>query len=78
MPKYFFHVTADQHCHDINGSECSDDDDAVKQALLAGTEMIRDFGRRSMIGQVWEMLVQDDDGRNIFTLSLKGTVLAAA
>lgn len=61
-----------------DGSERSDDEDAVEQAMLAGTEIVWDFGRRSTMGQVWEMLVQDDDGRNIFTLSLKGTVLATA
>jgi hypothetical protein len=78
MPKYFFHVTDDKHHHDIEGSECSDDDDAVKEAMIAGTEMIRDFGRKSVVGPVWEMLVQDNHGRNIFALNLKGTVLNAA
>lgn len=78
MPKYFFHVTDDQHHHDLDGSECSDDDDAIRQAMLAGTEMIRDFGRSSLACHVWEMLVQDDYGRDIFTLKLNGTVSAAA
>jgi hypothetical protein len=70
--RYYFHVHDDGYVADLEGLELSDDNQARQEAMLAASEFVKDIGPKVWSGQAWQMRVEDETGRHVFSLVFKG------
>jgi hypothetical protein len=73
--RYFFHVHDGTYLADIEGTELPDDDAARREAMAAGVDFLKDMGEKVWSGNVWQMRVEDETGKDVFSLVFKGEVV---
>ena len=78
MPRFYFHVRDGADIRDEVGTELSSIDAARNQAVASSSEMIWDLGRKFRLAGVWQMIVTDENGRELFELSFTATIKAVS
>jgi hypothetical protein len=76
--RYFFHVHDGTYLADLEGTELPDDGAARREAMAASVGLLRDLGERVWTGKVWQMKVEDENGREVFSLIFKGEMVEGA
>jgi hypothetical protein len=78
MPRFYFHVKDGADIRDEVGTELPSIDAARNQAVASSSEMIWDLGRKFRLAEVWQMIVTDENGRELFELSFTATIKAVS
>lgn len=74
MPRYFFNVHDGRDLVDTEGSDLSGLDHARQEAVRTAGELLRDGGHADFwSGEEWQMVVTDERGLEVFTLTFKAT-----
>jgi hypothetical protein len=68
MPRYHFDLVSSDDVTDVTGAILADDDQAEKVALSLAKD-VRE-ARPDFVGQGYEILVRNDDGIEIFRVSI--------
>lgn len=77
MPRYFFHVRDGQYLPDLSGTLCESDEQARAHAISVASKMIVQLGARFFDLRGWQMRVEEEGGRPLFTLYFSGLIVAA-
>ncbi|QQR39700.1 DUF6894 family protein [Devosia rhizoryzae] len=77
MPRYFFHVRDGQYAPDLSGTLCESDEHARSEAILWAIAMISELGSQFFDIRGWQMRVEEEGGRQLFTLYFSGLIVAA-
>jgi hypothetical protein len=68
VPRYFFHVRESVDMIDRVGNEFSGSEEALREAVVAAGEMLRDVGGRFWNNREWRMWVTDEAGATVCAL----------
>lgn len=68
MQRYFFHVQDGQYYPDLEGMELPGLPEARLESVKRSAELLRDNGPNFWDGQVWKMIVEDDQALVMFQL----------
>ncbi len=74
MPRYFFHIQGGLNLPDHEGTVYADPQEARDVAVTAAAEVLKDQDGGFWNNSDWQMLVTDELGRTVCTLSIKGNV----
>jgi hypothetical protein len=69
MAGFYFHVRDGREFTDEEGQELPSLDEAREQAVVASGEAIRDLGKRFWGGEEWRMVVVDENGATVCSLT---------
>jgi hypothetical protein len=74
MPRYFFNVHDSRDIPDEDGIVFPGPDAAREQAVIAAGEMLKDLDGGVWGVPEWRMVVTDEQGATVGTLSIKGSM----
>ena len=74
MPRYFFNVHDGVAVPDESGTELPDTLAVRVAAVKAAGEAIRDLGDKFWQLEDWQLVVTDEQGRQILTLNFSGSI----
>jgi hypothetical protein len=73
LPRYFFHIQGGLNVPDEEGTVLPGPEQARAQAAIAAGELLRDLDGSFWDNSEWQMLVIDELGRTVCTLTIKGS-----
>jgi hypothetical protein len=69
MPRYFFHDIDRHEKRDTEGTELAGVAEARAEAVVVAGEMLKELGAKFWNSGTWHVLVEDEPGRKLCTLS---------
>ena len=73
MPRFYFHVYDGEYFHDHEGLLLQDLAEARTQAIVTSGEMLKEHGRKLWTGEMWTMVVMDENGKSVSELRFSAT-----
>jgi hypothetical protein len=74
MPRYYFNVRDSVELPDEIGTELPGLDAVRDMAVKAAGEAIRELGGRFWDAEEWQMVVTDENGREVLILTFSGSM----
>jgi hypothetical protein len=77
MPRYFFNIHDSQNLPDNDGTVFPGPEAAREQAVILAGEVLKDLDGKFWNAREWRMVVTDEQGATVCTLTFSGTVGSA-